>query len=229
MFKIHCLSKFVSLYRSYLRFCAFIFPFFKIDDSIPSSWTAKVQDEAIRILCKDPNVPRNRCYYHVLKAFSLVELGGVRRVCKKRDGKMMATTESFDSIIQDTHIAINHKGETKTHKKIQDHYFNIPKMAVRSVISKCERCAEKSKRKCAQEIVVRPILVSFLNDRGQVDLVNYQSLPDGEFRYIMHYKERLTKYASFRPLTCKQAVEVARRDNFSKLGSSSGTTIRQWK
>jgi len=52
--------------------------------------------------------------------------------------------------------------------------------------------------------------VSALNDRGQVDLVDFQSLPDGEYRFIMHYKEHLTKFSFCQPLTCKKAVEVAK-------------------
>jgi len=91
-----------------------------------------IEAEAICTLSQDADVPKNRRYYHVHQHFKIVELGGVQRVCKKQDGKMMAMTESFDHIIRDVNVMINHKGKTKTHKKIQENYSNIPKMASRT-------------------------------------------------------------------------------------------------
>jgi len=57
---------------------------------------------------------------------------------------------------------------------------------------------------------VRPILSSSLNESGHVDLVDFQSLPDGDFKFILHYKEHLTKFSFIRPLKCKKASEVAK-------------------
>lgn len=125
--------------------------------------------------------------------FELAEVTKIRKVRWKRDEKYMAVSEKFEEILQDVHVAIGHKGETKTHKKLQERYSNILKSAVCAFIADCERCVEKSKKKCAREVVVRSILVSALNDRGQVDFVNYQSLPDGLYKFNFHYKEHLTK------------------------------------
>ena len=81
---------------------------------------------------------------------------------------------------------------------------------MRNLVSKCERCLEKRRRKeTVSGIVVRPITVKNLNDRGQVDLVDMQSLRDGSFRFIMHYQEHLSKFHFLRPLTSKRAEEVA--------------------
>ena len=48
-----------------------------------------------------------------------------------------------------------------------------------------------------------------MNSRGQVDLIDYQSQPDGKFKWLMHYQDHLVKYSVLRPLTCKRAAEVA--------------------
>ena len=122
------------------------------------NWTAEREAEAVRILVDKPGTVKNRRYYHVRQHFQVVELGGLRRVCKKNSGKLMTTQESFTSIIQDVHKAIGHKGETKTFYKIQEMYTNITKAAVKGFIANCERCAEKVK-KSAWDIVVRPILI----------------------------------------------------------------------
>jgi hypothetical protein len=54
--------------------------------------------------------------------------------------------------------------------KIKDMYDNIPMHVVKKHISECERCLEKRKRvETPRGTVVRPILVSDLNQRGQID------------------------------------------------------------
>ena len=58
-------------------------------------------------------------------------------------------------------------------------------------------------------MVFKPIVVKYFNDRAQIDLVNYQTSPDGEFKYALHYVEYLTKYHILRPLKSKCAKEVA--------------------
>jgi len=55
----------------------------------------------------------------------------------------LAVVENFTSIIRDMHVASGHKDETKTHKKIMEHYSNITMAAVKAYITNCERCAEK--------------------------------------------------------------------------------------
>ena len=72
---------------------------------------------------------------------------------------------------------------------------------MKKFIASYVRCAEKLKKKDVRDVVVRPVLASDLNDRGQVDLMNYSSLPDSEYCYIMHYKEHLTKVLFLQSLT----------------------------
>ena len=44
---------------------------------------------------------------------------------------------------------------------------------------------------------------------SQVDLIDMQSLPDGEFNWILVYQDHFTKFVSLRPLKRKCAQEVA--------------------
>ena len=45
--------------------------------------------------------------------------------------------------------------------------------------------------------------------RGQVDLIDMQSMPSGHHKWIMVYQNHLTKYCALRPLSTKLAAEVA--------------------
>ena len=47
------------------------------------------------------------------------------------------------------------------------------------------------------------------NSRCQVDCIDMQSCPDGEFKYIMVYQDHLTKFTMLEALKKKSAQEVA--------------------
>ena len=40
-------------------------------------------------------------------------------------------------------------------------------------------------------------------------MIDYQSNPDGVFKFVMNYQDHLTKFVRLRPLTTKSAKEVA--------------------
>ena len=56
---------------------------------------------------------------------------------------------------------------------------------------------------------MRPILSNYMNYRCQVDLIDMQSEPDTDYRFIMNYQDHLTKFTILRPLKNKTAEEVA--------------------
>ncbi|XP_045448769.1 KRAB-A domain-containing protein 2-like [Melitaea cinxia] len=48
-----------------------------------------------------------------------------------------------------------------------------------------------------------------MNSRCQVDLIDFQTQPDGNFKFIMVYQDYLTKFVLLRALQCKRAAEAA--------------------
>jgi 5-hydroxyisourate hydrolase-like protein (transthyretin family) len=91
----------------------------------------------------------------------------------------------------------------------------------------CEQCVLKKNRSETTKLVVRPITSTDFNCRCQVDLVDCQSCPDGEYKWIMHYQDHLTKFNILHPLTSKRAAEVAYHltDIFLLIGAPH---ILQW-
>lgn len=61
-----------------------------------------------------------------------------------------------------------------------------------------------------KNLVVKPMVFSNLNSRCQVDLIDYQSQPDGDYKFILTYQDHLTKYVVLRPLKSKKAEEVTK-------------------
>lgn len=86
--------------------------------------------------------------------------------------------------------------------------YSIPKPIAMIFVSLCIEC-QKNKPQQKKGLVVKPIIPKDFNSRGQVDLVDLQSIPDGEFKWLMDYQDHATKFTCIRPLRTKQAAEVA--------------------
>ena len=50
------------------------------------------------------------------------------------------------------------------------------------------------------KLVIKPVTSSDFNSRGQVDLIDYQSAPDNEYRCIFHYQDYFTEFSVLHPL-----------------------------
>jgi hypothetical protein len=59
------------------------------------------------------------------------------------------------------------------------------------------------KKHIAKGVVVKPILSKEFNSRGQVDLMDFQSNSDGNYKFLMVYQDHLTKFCNIRALTSK--------------------------
>nr|XP_022912037.1 KRAB-A domain-containing protein 2-like [Onthophagus taurus] len=73
----------------------------------------------------------------------------------------------------------------------------------------CKSCQMKLKS-AKKGIVVKPIVSKEMNSRCQVDLIDMQTNPDGNFKFILVYQDHLTKFVQLRPLQTKTAEEVAK-------------------
>ena len=67
------------------------------------------------------------------------------------------------------------------------------------------------------------MLFKDLNHRCQVDLIDFQSQPDCDYKFILVYQDHLTKFIVLRPLKSKSADEVCENviDIFTLLGTPS--------
>ena len=74
--------------------------------------------------------------------------------------------------------------------------------------SLCIECQKIKKRKNTKGQTSKPILSKQFNQRGQIDLIDMQSLPDGEYRWILVYQDHFTKFVVLRPIKQKSAVCV---------------------
>ena len=159
-------------------------------------------------------LPFFNCVFSISFRYEVLQCGDVEKLIKKRATAEEPTLyyvsiEDTYDIIKRAHIATGHGGRDRMKAHLASKYANITKESLEMFKSYCIVCQEKRKRPKATGVVVKPILSSDLNSRGQVDLVDMQSSPQAQFKWIMVYQCHLTKFVILRPLTSKRAAEVA--------------------
>ena len=112
------------------------------------------------------------------------------------------------NIVMRAHINTGHGGRDRMLKEVNKKYANVTRDVLNLFKEMCEECQLKKRKIASKGLVVKPLLSKDFNSRGQVDLVDMQSMPDGDFKFIMHYQDHLTKFSVLRALTSKRALEV---------------------
>ena len=144
----------------------------------------------------------------------MLQCGDVEKLIKKRKSSedppvyYVSIEDTYD-VIKRAHIATGHGGRDKMLKHLGTKYANITSHAVGLFKSYCAVCQQKTKRPVTKGVVVKPILSKDFGSRSQVDLIDMQSSPQAQFKWIMVYQCHLTKFVILRPLTSKRAAEVA--------------------
>ncbi|XP_076042016.1 uncharacterized protein LOC143025919 [Oratosquilla oratoria] len=151
--------------------------------------------------------------------------GDVLKLIRRRNANeepiYFAKLEDTYDTIKRAHIATGHGDRDKMVKEVTKKYANITHDAISIYKSLCIECQRKRKRPTTKGTVVRPILTKNFGSRSQVDLVDMQSMKQGNYKWIMVYQDHLTKFCVLRPLTSKRAAEVAYQllDIFLLLGA----------
>ena len=115
--------------------------------------------------------------------------------------KLAYYEQVFDAILS-SHEAVGHAKSERTHKMVTKKFSNISRSMVELFIQLCPRCAT-TRIVPAKKLPRKPIISETFNDRGQVDLIDMQSVPDGPFNWILHYQDHLTKFCYLRALRKK--------------------------
>ena len=123
--------------------------------------------------------------------------------------KYYAYIEQLFKIIHETHLYIGHYGINATDIAISEKFVNVPRELIKFYIENCKLCLKKKKTEPRAGLTFKPIISDCFNNRGQVDLMDFQSNPDGEYKWVLHYQDHLTKYSFLRALKSKCAAEVA--------------------
>jgi hypothetical protein len=97
----------------------------------------------------------------------------------------------FDELTE-IHGVDHCKGRT-FYNQCKEKYANVTQEVTKLFIDTCQLCVKSMPRKKPTPGHT-PILTLGFGSRGQVDLIDFQNLPDGEFKFLMNYTDAGEKF-----------------------------------
>jgi hypothetical protein len=151
--------------------------------------------------------------YMLAKRYGIMVLNGVETlicpVSKKHPHfKLYAIVDDLFDILHNFHQSIGHgKNKRAMFELVKTWYKNIGKSEIKLYLSLCIKC--KQKKNLQNKGFVKPIGFEDFHSRCIIDFIDFQSLPDGDYKYICVYQDHSTKFCILRPLTSNKAKKVA--------------------
>jgi hypothetical protein len=92
--------------------------------------------------------------------------------------------------------------------RAKERHGNIPREITKMFMDVCPHCIRLSQRK-RPIAEIKIIVTNGFGVRGQVDLIDFQSMPDGDFKYLLNYLDNGVKKLTSIPLVFKKVQSVA--------------------
>jgi len=126
------------------------------------------------------------------------------------DGDSLKRVTYIEKVFADLLVAHgqdHNKGRT-LYARIADLVSNCPRPVCKLFTDTCPRCVERQQRN-RPTAGLRPIITRGFNVRGQVDLIDFQSMADGSFRFLLNYIDHGIKFLFSVPIIAKRASCIA--------------------
>ena len=153
--------------------------------------------------------------YRWIKNLAVAQYGSdAYKLVRKAGGLEVLPASRLFEVIHEAHLISGHAGRDKLCAILKQDFWNVTYDLIKMYLSTCQQCEEKRPRP-RKHLVVAPMISDAFSARAQVDLINFESEPDGDFKYILTYQDHLTKFVLLKAITSKRAAEVAICSTFS--------------
>ena len=173
-----------------------------------------LENKRVKPTLSDTNLMKGR-------AILAIESEGIvfRKLVRPGTSLRFVPVEEMYDVLKREHEICNHGGRDIMQDRLKKKYANITVELINLFKDSCLKCGLKKSR-VRKGLVVKPILSPRAWHRWQTDLIDMQSQPDGENKFIMHTQDHFTKFCFLQPLKRKTATAVAENLSlcFSVLG-----------
>ena len=121
--------------------------------------------------------------------------------------KFLNDEEVFDEL-HELHVEKGHGGRDIMKKEVGDKFANVTQEMIMAFLACCESCTNK-RGNVKKGLVIKPILSMEALSRMQVDFIDLQAAPDGEFKFILQLQDHMTMFCLLAATTNKTAVTTA--------------------
>lgn len=123
-----------------------------------------------------------------IKRFQVVKVNVRNRLIspgtEQRPICFLSIGEIYD-VINTAHASSGHGGRDRMRHALKDQYANVTYDMILEFLKHCEACQSKK----SSGFVVKPIIETGYLKRVQVDLIDMQSRPDGQFKWILVFQD----------------------------------------
>lgn len=178
-------------------------------------------NKVLRVLSLDEKeaCPEGPKFKHWAKKLYKLGMVGSQNIifCKKSGCPVVAREEIFQTI-STCHTNVGHSGRDKTWAEVKSNYAGIKWDVIDIFLKTCTSCCQRQAVKSLPSGKAM-INLSFLL-RVQIDLIDFRSRPDNEYKWILHARDCFSKYSWAYALKSKRAAEVASHlfDQFCSFG-----------
>ena len=103
---------------------------------------------------------------------------------------------------------VDHCKGTTFYKRAKQAYDNVPRELCKMFTDCCPQCIRVLQGR-KQVVGIKNIVTKGFCVHGQVDLIDFQSMPDGEFKFLLNYIDHGIKKLTSVPHVAKRALSVA--------------------
>lgn len=126
--------------------------------------------------------------------------------CVKTSSPVVTKEDMFD-VISRCHEQVGHSGRDKTWNELRSNYSWVKQHVVELFLKTCTACTQRQPVK--QPAAGKPMITLGFLLRVQIDLIDFRSRPDGDYKWILHARDHFSKFSWAYPLKTKCANEVA--------------------
>jgi hypothetical protein len=105
--------------------------------------------------------------------------------------KRVIAASQFGLALHHVHeSSTGHRGQEATTSSVFSVYHGIPRVVIREYVSRCSVCQQKRAKQ--YKPTLQPITTKAMFERFLIDLIDFNNIPDGAFRYIVHMADHRT-------------------------------------
>ena len=121
--------------------------------------------------------------------------------------RLVVTNYDIFRYVKSVHIDAGHVGINKTWEAFNSRYYGVNKNTVVWLLARCAICLHDRPNKTRAPL--EPIVVNHRLERVQADLIDMRHQPDGQYKWICHFRDHYSKFSMLFPMKGKQAQQVA--------------------
>ena len=151
----------------------------------------------------DPKLYYYRKKYYVVAGEENRKLAAIKAEGSKESQdtvhRLVVGLEDMWSVLWKIHTSVSFNGRKAMEHEASKFYHNVTRPIMEKFLNYSEQYQIKRKRAVNHGLVVKPIMSEAFNSRMQIYLVDMQSLPCGENKWVLNAQDHLTKFLHLRP------------------------------